>query len=89
MRREGKGGKISLRTPQAGRECGVEEGRTKGSREEEDAAREPGVPASRGRIQGSIGLVRSLGGGLGGENALDTKVICSPGRPSTPSSVCE
>lgn len=72
MTRTGKGGKTSLRAPQAGGECGSEEGRTKGSREEEEVARPSGVPTSRGRSQGSTGLVRSLGGGHGGENALDT-----------------
>lgn len=64
-------------TPRAGGECGSEEGRTKGSREEEEVARASGVPTSRGRSQGSTGLVRSLGGGHGGENVLDTeKVRC-------------
>lgn len=72
MTRAGKGGKTSLRTPQPGGECESEEGRTKGSREDEEAARESGLPTSRDRSQGSTGLVRSLGGGLGGENALDT-----------------
>lgn len=76
MTREGKGGKTSLKTPQAGGEYGSEEGRAKGSREEEELGRESGVPTSRGRSQGSTGLVRGFGGGSGGDNAPDTgKVI--------------